>query len=329
MGEGVPKNEAQAAEWYRRAAEQGDSGAQTMLGFIYSQGGGVSKNLVQAYLWFNLAAASGVEEAAKQRDIVEREMTSDQIAEAQRLSAAFVAKTTASIGGFVPFTEFPAPAENDETAPFFGTLSGSGTGFFVTADGWLVTNAHVTAAGSRIRVKIAEKMLPASVKQVDTANDLALLKLEGQFEALAIGPSGVVGLGIPVFTVGFPNPGLQGFSPKMTRGEISSLAGAMDDLRYFQISVPTQPGNSGGPLADASGNVVGVVTARIGDAAAIESSGAIPQNVNYAIKSTYLIALIENVPEAAKGLKEPSRTKDFSDAVQAVEKASAIVLVFD
>jgi S1-C subfamily serine protease len=115
----------------------------------------------------------------------------------------------------------------------------------------------------------------------------------------------------------------------MTKGEISSLAGAKDDPRYFQISVPIQPGNSGGALADASGNVIGVVTAKLSDAAGYETSGAIPQNVNYAIKSTYLLALVESIPEVSKGLKEPVKAQDFTAAVQAVEKAAAIVLMFE
>jgi S1-C subfamily serine protease len=115
----------------------------------------------------------------------------------------------------------------------------------------------------------------------------------------------------------------------MTTGEISSLAGIKDDPRYFQISAPIQPGNSGGALADESGNVVGVVSQMISDTAAIATTGAIPQNVNYAVKSTYLLALAESVPEAAKGLKEPVRRQDLAAAVQAVEKASAMVLMFE
>ena len=62
-------------------------------------------------------------------------------------------------------------------------------------------------------------------------------------------------LGGTVATVGFPNTGMQGFAPKFARGEIASLAGAADDARYFQISVPVQPGNSGGALVDEHGNV--------------------------------------------------------------------------
>jgi len=97
------------------------------------------------------------------------------------------------------------------------------------------------------------------VVKVDAANDLALLKAAGRFAALSrlVGTSRGVNLGGTVATVGFPNIGLQGFAPKLAKGEIASLSGAGDDARYFQISVPVQPGNSGGALVDERGNVVG------------------------------------------------------------------------
>ena len=120
--------------------------------------------------------------------------------------------------------------------------------------------------------------------KVDAANDLALLKAEGRFAALPVAASRAVKLGGTVATVGFPNIGLQGFAPKLAKGEIASLSGAGDDARYFQISVPVQPGNSGGALVDERGNVVGVVSAKLSARAALASSGALPENVNYAVK---------------------------------------------
>src|SRR5207249_8879954 len=130
--------------------------------------------------------------------------------------------------------------------------------------------------------------------RADKSNDLAVLKVTDTasrtfgFSALALASkgSGEARLGQPVFTIGFPNPDVQGTEPKLTRGEISSLAGMRDDPRHFQISVPVQPGNSGGPLVDLNGNVVGVVSMRMGDLRALKLTGALPQNVNYAIKSS-------------------------------------------
>jgi TPR repeat protein len=88
-GEGVPKNDAVAVKWYRRAADQGDAGAQLNLGVMYYKGEGVPKNDVEAYFWWNLAAAGGIKKATDNRDIVEKKMTLEQIAEAQRRSATW------------------------------------------------------------------------------------------------------------------------------------------------------------------------------------------------------------------------------------------------
>ena len=82
------------------------------------------------------------------------------------------------------------------------------------------------------------------------AINIAFLTADRRFAPLPIAASRTVALGGTVATVGFPNIGLQGFAPKLAKGEIASLSGAGDDPRYFQISVPVQPGNSGGALVD-------------------------------------------------------------------------------
>ncbi len=142
-------------------------------------------------------------------------------------------------------------------------------------------------------------------------------------------PSRAVKLGQLVFTIGFPNPDWQGIQPKLTRGEISSLAGMRDDPRQFQISVATQPGNSGGALVDEQGNVVGVVVMQANDAAVLRTSGALPQNVNYAIKSAYALALIEAVPEVAARLKSPQpKSRPPEQVVEQTESATALILAY-
>ncbi len=138
---------------------------------------------------------------------------------------------------------------------------------------------------------------------------IVMLKTEGKFSPLPIAASRAVRLGNSVVTVGFPNIGLQGFAPKFARGEIAALSGAGEDARYFQISVPVQPGNSGGALVDERGNVVGVVSAKVladghNARAAYLSSGALPENVNYAVKSSFLLSFLESVPEISAKLKE-------------------------
>jgi S1-C subfamily serine protease len=129
--------------------------------------------------------------------------------------------------------------------------------------------------------------------------------------------------------VGFPNIELQGFSPKLAKGEIAGLAGIQDDARHFQISAPIQPGNSGGALVDERGNVIGVVVARLSQKAALATSGAFAENVNYAVKSGYILSFLESVPEVAAKLKQPNtRARKFEDVVTAAEQAAVMVLVY-
>ncbi len=162
-----------------------------------------------------------------------------------------------------------------------------GSGFFISEDGYLITNAHVVRNARNVKIMTSTGVFPAQVARIDERDDLALLKVSGQFKALSIS-STEAGLGDPVFTIGFPDIVLQGTQPKFTDGKISSLTGLMDDPAEYQISVPVQPGNSGGPLVDQRGCVQGVVVARLNDSAALIAAGSLPQNVNYAIKSRLL-----------------------------------------
>ena len=167
---------------------------------------------------------------------------------------------------------------------------------FVTDDGYLISNYHVVKDAAKVRLLTGAGLIDAKVVQVDAANDLALLKADGKFSPLPISSSRSAQLGGTVATVGFPDIGLQGFAPKLAKGEIASLSGAGDDPRYFQISAPVQPGNSGGALVDERGNVIGIVSAKLDAGAALAASGALPENVNYAVKSSLLLSFLESVP---------------------------------
>jgi len=205
----------------------------------------------------------------------------------------------------------------------------SGSGFFITEDGFFITNGHVIKDAAQIRLVTGAGLISAKLIKVDWANDLALLKAEGKFATLRVAASRSMKLGATVVTVGFPNIGLQGFAPKFARGEIGSLSGPQDDARYFQISVPVQPGNSGGALVDERGNVVGVVSATLSAKAALMTSGALPQNVSYAVKSSFLLGFLESAPEVAAKLKEPNaKDMKFDYVVEQAKEAAALVLVY-
>ena len=318
-GEGVPKDMAETMKWFRKAAEQGDARAQIILGDCYYKGNGVPKDYVEAYKWGNLASAQGDPTAKQALAWLELQMTAEQIAEGQRLSREFTPRRT-------PGPEhFALPQDGIEDSG----SSESGSGFFITEDGFLMTSEHVVKDAGQVRLVTGAGIVSARVVKVDPANDLALLKAEGRFVPLPVASSRTARLGSAVATVGFPNVGLQGTSPKLAKGEIASLAGARDDPRYFQISVPVQPGNSGGALVDERGNVVGVVSAKLDAAAGLATSGALPENVNYAVKSSFLLGFLESAPEVSAKLTEPNtQERKFEDVVKSAEQAAALVLVY-
>ena len=192
--------------------------------------------------------------------------------------------------------------------------SASGTGFFVSKDGYLITNQHVVAGATEIEVTMHDgKKLPATVVSSDSSNDVALLKVEASTTPLSIVSATNVKKGMEVFTLGFPVVGIQGQEQKATYGRINALSGIQGDIRYFQIDVPIQPGNSGGPLITDDGQVIGIITASLNQINVLKATGALPQNVNYAVKSEYIqpllqFAKVQQKPSkpTAGALKDPS-----------------------
>lgn len=206
----------------------------------------------------------------------------------------------------------------------------SGTGFFITTDGYFVTNQHVVRSAKSVVIFAANgKKFPAEVIRVDSANDIAILKAEGTFRALPVQTSQSVRRGDKVFTLGFPNTSVQGVEPKYTDGVISSLTGVRDEPNNYQISVAIQPGNSGGPLISSLGNVVGIVTSKLSAEAMLKRGGSSPENVNYAVKSNYLIELISTLPNVRGGMLAV-RSKpvgDMSNLTVLAEAAIGLVIV--
>ena len=204
----------------------------------------------------------------------------------------------------------------------------SGTGFFITNDGYFVTNQHVVGSAKSVLIRVTNgKKIPAEVIRVDPDNDLAILKAEGTFRALPVQTSQNVRRGDKVFTLGFPNTSVQGVEPKFTDGVISSLTGLRDQPNNYQISVALQPGNSGGPLISSQGNVVGIVAAKLSAEAMLKRGGAIPENVNYAVKSNYLVELISTLPNVRSGMLavRSKHVGEVSDLVVLAEAAVGLV----
>ena len=189
----------------------------------------------------------------------------------------------------------------------------SGTGFVVARDR-VMTNQHVIAGCNRILIRTHDnRTLEATPPaRVDVQRDLALLVVPGDPGPVLSFRTNAIRRGEGVVTYGFPLSGILSSGPTLTTGEISALAGLGDNQQQFQISAPVQPGNSGGPLLDRQGHVVGVVVSKLNAQRVAQHTGDIPQNVNFAVKGSEAIEFLRRAgigPQLAE-----SRGQDRSAA---------------
>ena len=210
--------------------------------------------------------------------------TSSQVSEAAQPTIESSPEVSQEIQPIL--TPVPTPAH---------TLLTTGTGFLLGAKGQIITNAHVVKECSLARVLYQDNVYDVSLIKVDQHNDLALLQstISGHRTA-QLEIDRIPRRGEPVIAFGYPLSSVLSAKPEATDGVLSSTAGLNDDSRYLQISAPIQPGNSGGPLLDQFGRVIGVVTAELGDIWSLENRGAVPRNVNFALKSLLIKAFLDS-----------------------------------
>lgn len=203
--------------------------------------------------------------------------------------------SAAAPGPGAPGPGAPGPATSGAATPppAGGPIQSNGSAFFVTADGYAVTNEHVLRGPRSLWVRIGGKDLPLQVVDVDPANDLALIKVEAVTRPIPIA-AGEPAKGEDVTALGYPIVRAMGTELKATFGRVNALSGLRGDGRHLQIDTPLQPGNSGGPVLNSRGEVVGVATSTLNTARAVRlTGGALPQNINYAVKSAYIVPLLE------------------------------------
>ena len=187
----------------------------------------------------------------------------------------------------------PAPA-NPKAAR---TVGKAGTGFVISASGHIVTNHHVIDGctgdihGNLTGDPVATLRLVSS----DATNDLALLQgPAASFKEFARIRDRAIRSGDSVVAIGYPYHGLLTSDFTVTTGIVSSLSGILNNTRYLQISAAVQPGNSGGPLLDTSGQIVGMVAAKINAIKFVRATGNIPENINFAIKTGAIRDFLDN-----------------------------------
>ena len=183
------------------------------------------------------------------------------------------------------------PNKTDKPTAEDESIIRSGTDFFITADGYILTNNHVVHEASSVDILVDKKIYSADIIAMDSFNDIALLKVDYPSKGIFLDYANA-DKGETVASFGYPLLDLQGSELKATFGYINSLSGVGGDIRYYQIDTPIQSGSSGGPLTNSYGAVVGIVSAVLSQKASIERAGTINQNVNYAIKIGYALPII-------------------------------------
>lgn len=202
-------------------------------------------------------------------------------------------------GDFTKVAAKPAATADKQGAPSAGkpVKSKSGTGFVVSANGHIVTNQHVIEGCSDLKGNLTgEAAMVLRVVSSDANNDLALLQAPSTttFKEFARIRDRSIRSGDSVVAIGFPFHGLLTSDLTVTTGIVSSLSGMRNDSRFLQISAPVQPGNSGGPLFDTTGQIVGVVTGKLDGLRVAVATGSIPENINFAIKTGALRDFLDN-----------------------------------
>jgi len=317
-GQGVIQDRKEAAKWYRMAAEVGYAYAQNNLGLLYENGQGVLKDDIMAYALFNLAAVQGSEEARNNRALLKTKMSQNQVAEAQRLSRQLLAK--------IESTAIDKAAEPDDavTEPDYISqesyqIKSAGTGFVINTNAHIVTNHHVINDCKRIEIINSKINSRAKVLFSDEINDLAVIKSDTPVNSYAFLRGGRgVRVGEDITAVGYPLGTILGESVKVTTGNISALTGFDNDTTIMQITAPIQLGNSGGPVLDMSGNVVGVVSAKINELAVAKETGSLLQNINFAIKSQTLQIFLDahQIDYKMKNADNKLETADIAEAAK-------------
>lgn len=284
-GDGTAKNPAEAVRWFEQAGAQGDGASLFNLSLAYRHGVGVAKNAETSAYYAILAArqAKAPEKARfeENRDKAREALGPDAWAQADERARAWS----------------PRPANPDGEAaaakaePGASTLPrpqfSAGSGFIVNRDGTVLTNSHVVERCRNIRVTLeGQPPQAATVVARDGTNDLAALKTSLRpVEIAHFREDKPLRSGDAVVAIGYPLSSVLSREPNVTAGVVSAMAGLRGDKRHYQITAPVQKGNSGGPLADISGNVVGIVSAKLNAMKIADSTGDLPQNVNFAIKS--------------------------------------------
>jgi S1-C subfamily serine protease len=178
--------------------------------------------------------------------------------------------------------------------PAVRTVS-TGSGIVITPNGLILTNEHVVRQCDSLQVVLdSTRTMRATLRVADTARDLALLAVEASFPlAVPVRQDGAPRLGEPVAVIGYPLVNVLSAQPNVSFGHVNSTVGVRGNPAQMQIDVPIQRGNSGGPVLDAAGNLIGIVVSKLDALKLAKSTGDLPQNINFAIRGDVVRSFLD------------------------------------
>lgn len=290
QGVGVVRDYDAAFKWLLAAANENETidwsrvhGLRNSVGEFYENGWGTSKDMVLAYAWYNVAAAGGNADAKKNVARLEPQLSAEKLKEAQSMSSSWVpGNEMRSVVRVASTSEEAHGAEGRESTTGSLERRSVGSGFYISPDGIILTNNHVIAECTEIRVPSEGKA--ARLVVTDPQNDLAVVAVAvtGK-QALTFPEADDIHQGETLYVFGFPLEGYLPSAGNFTPGMVAALAGPENNASLIQITAPVQPGNSGGPVLDSKGRVIGVVVGKLDALKIAKATGDIPQNANFAI----------------------------------------------
>ena len=326
-GQGVVSDPVAATKLFRLAADQGNVTAMSNLASSYFNGRGVPVDYERAYFWYNIAAArlNGAQQVpvAASRDAVAKRLGVTELERAQtvardwKIGAADLAE--ADLARVTTTTVAGAPAAVSAGGR---RLLSSGSGFAISRAGYILTNAHVVNECGELHARLpGDKDNVVDLVAKDAVNDLAVLKLQTPLANVAAFRNETpVRQGDNVVVYGFPLGNTLAADGNLATGNISALSGLQNDSRHLQISAPVQAGNSGGPLVDMSGRVIGVVVSKLNTVAVTAATGDVPQNVNFAIKAAVARNFLDanGITYETSATSQPAAVSDVGERIRRV-----------
>lgn len=296
-GRGVPKDAAKGVELLRDAANRGLPAAQLALALAFENARGPAHQPALAYTWYLIVARMAHDPALRTRAEDGQTRMILQLSGQEVFAAKHSAAQWKPLGPGLEFGLLGSrPAQPGDTANGSGAskVTVTGSGFVVSHSGDVITNNHVVEGCHDLRIVRDGNTVPAKLVDTDPAADLAVLHLPEPVYAVASFRFPDPALpGESVVVVGYPLHWLLTSEASVTTGIVSALAGVHDNKRQLQITAPVQPGNSGGPLVDERGAVIGVVVGKLNGLKIAQATGTLPENINFAVHGEEARALLD------------------------------------